>query len=70
MPKLTDEQVDKIIMAFCDKFEGKEQDIGIKLLVYGNLKLIADETGYPIDSIANVLKDTLDNCFEETKCLN
>jgi len=50
----------EILTKFCDRFEGRENEISNPLIVRGELLMIADELGISIQDVARVLTQELD----------
>lgn len=57
----------EIVLKFCDRFEGREQEIGSGLIVFGELQMIADEMNITVHEVAAALAIALKE--EETNHL-
>ena len=56
---------EEIIKAFCDRYEGRESEIGCKPIVYGDMQMIADELRISIQDVAVALISELDQLEEK-----
>ena len=52
----------EIIATFCNRFEGRENEVGCKPIAYGELQMIADERGISIQEVADAILFELNQC--------
>ena len=56
---------DVILTKFCERFDGREKEMVNPLILWGELRMIANELGISIESVAMVIKEQLDRISEE-----
>lgn len=59
MNGITKSRRDAILTLFCERFDGREEEIGCKPVVYGDLIMIASELNIPIEEVADILLSEL-----------
>ncbi len=62
---IPDIEKERILNRFCSLYEGREEEMGCKPLVYGDLLLIAEEINISIGEVAMVISVELDKVFKE-----
>lgn len=62
---MVDKEKEDILRTFCDRFEGREGEIGCKPIVYGDLLMMSQELDISVEDIASTLVSEL-NQLEDT----
>lgn len=55
---------DEIVIKFCERFEGREKEIPNPLIVRGELLMLANELGIPLQDVAGALKLAFDEVLD------